>query len=45
MDDMYGEIKAICYSLGTLSKETVTGGGAKKVGNDQVTGRPACHTR
>jgi len=33
MDDMYGEIKAICYLLVTLSKkETVIGDGAKKVG-------------
>lgn len=31
MDDMYGEIKAICYLLVTLSKkETVIGDGAKK---------------
>lgn len=46
MDDMYGEIKAICYLLGTLSKkETVIGDGATKVGKDQVMGCPACHTK
>lgn len=31
MDDMYGEIKTICYLLVTLSKkETVTGDGPKR---------------
>lgn len=41
MDDMYGEIKATCYLLVTLSKkETMIGDGAKKVGKDQVIGCP-----
>lgn len=36
MDDICGQLKSICYLLLKLSKKTVTGDGAEKVGEDQV---------